>query len=155
VLGKWFESVSNLIAAHPGQAGKDRHKVAHYDRSNVAPLSRAFNAAKKGERLEPDAERARARRHIYKLDKSGGFGLDDTHMQMIREAGIGSVFREFGPDVMLEKMQKLFETGKAHGIGISIHELDDEHIAIDVTPPPLPQPKLTYPPPRKGFSKGF
>ena len=156
VLGKWFDSIAGLVEAYPSVAGIERNKTVTYNRTTASDFGRDFNASSQNKRRAPDEERARAGRHIYTLDAAGAAGgLDDKHMQLLRDVSNSLAIRSFGPDVMLEKMQKLFDTGKKHGIRIAIHEAEPGSIVIDVTPAPKPQPVSKPRPPRMKFGRGF
>lgn len=155
-LGKWFESMAALVEAYPTEAGIDRNRTVEYNRSTASQFARAFNTRSKPEYGASDKDRVRAARHIYRVDSKGGLGLDDTHLEIIRNAGLLlEIHAKVPPDVMVEKMQKLFDAGRKYGIGISVHELEQDVIAIDIRHAPLPQPKLVLTPPAKRRNPGF
>lgn len=157
VLGKFFDNIAELVDRHATVAGHNRSKVVTYERKDVVSLARQFNARTGGgKHAQQELERARAARHVYSFDAKGQSGLDDWHLKLLADTGIADSIRNlFGPDVMLEKMLKLFDTGKKHGIGISVHQLEPGLVAIDITPPPQPKLVLVPKPPKQVFRRGF
>ncbi len=154
VVGQWIDSMADLVARHADEAGTNRQRVISYDRTTVTGLGRAFKAATQDVRFIGDEERARAGRHVYIMEEPKRWGLSEDRALTLAEAGFGgSVQSSVG--TMLKPMQKLFETCKQHGIGVSVHTDAPGLVTVSLTPPPKPQPVLKPKPPKIKFTRGI
>ncbi len=143
-IGRWFDSVSDLVENFPTRIGTHNTKIIFYNASLFGEISNAFNAAANNvDKLQPAAERAVAARHVYCLKP------DAT-----QEAADSTAAGRHAKD-MLEKMNRLKQLCAKHHIGVTVHATKDGDLQITLIEQVKPKRQFNIKSPKIKFGRGF
>ncbi len=140
-IGRWFDSVSDLVENFPTRIGTQNARIVFYDASFFKEVSVAFNeAAMNTPKLAPAHERAVAARHVYRLTPAAA--PDET------PAADHAM-------TMVEKMNRLKQLCAKHHIGVTVHATKDGDLQITLIEQVKPKRQFKIKPPKIKFGRGF
>lgn len=142
-IGRWFDSVSDLVENFPTRIGTQNARIVFYDARFFKEATTAFNkAAANAPKRPPAYERAVAARHVYKLTPDAPAANDDTPLAEHAET-------------MVQKMNRLKQLCAKHRIGLTLHATKDGDLQITLIEQIKPKRQFNIKPPKIKFGRGF
>ena len=142
-IGRWFDSVSDLVENFPTRIGTQNARIVFYDASFFKEVSAAFNeAAANAPKLPAAHERAVAARHVYRLTPANDAPAKQT------------ATAEHAKN-MVEKMNRLKQLCAIHRIGLTVHATKDGDLQITLIEQIKPKRQFNIKPPKVKFGRAF